>query len=127
MQKTPTITDIAKTLDISVASVSRALRDQGKVSTQLRKRILAEADRIGYRPNQAARTLRTHSTGQLGLIVPNFFSHQIGKLVTYIQHHAQANNYSVILGVSQWDIMSEVEQMDFMARKGVDGIIIQSY
>lgn len=122
----PTIVDIANTLDVSPASVSRALRNAGKVGEKLRKRILDEADRIGYTPNFAAKALRNKSSQLIGLIIPNFFSYQIDELVTNIQHYSQSKQHGIILGLTQWDSDLEIDQLDFMVRKGVDGIIIKS-
>jgi DNA-binding LacI/PurR family transcriptional regulator len=126
MNKAPTIVDIAKRMGISPISVSRALRNAGHVSKALREKILQEAQRIGYQPNTAARALRSNSSFLIGLIVPNFFSYQIDELVTNIQHHAQEYDHGLIFGLTQWDAKTELKQLEFMANKKVDGIIIKS-
>ena len=124
--KTPTIVDIANKMGISPISVSRALRNAGHVSKLLREKILREARRIGYQPNAAARALRSNSSYLVGLILPNFFSYQIDELVTNIQHYAQLQDHGVILGLTQWTAKAEIKQLEFMASKKVDGIIIKS-
>ncbi|MCE5341805.1 MAG: LacI family transcriptional regulator [Planctomycetaceae bacterium] len=126
MNKAPTIVDIARKMGISPISVSRALRNAGHVSKALREKILQEAKRIGYQPNTAARALRSNSSFLIGLIVPSFFSHQIDELVTNIQHHAQEYDHGLIFGLTQWDTKTELKQLEFMANKKVDGIIIKS-
>ncbi|MFI4912644.1 MAG: LacI family DNA-binding transcriptional regulator [Sedimentisphaeraceae bacterium JB056] len=122
----PTIVDIARNLNISPASVSRALRDAGKVGPELKAKVLEEAERIGYRPNYAAKALRNQSSQLIGLIIPNFFSFQIDELVTYIQKYSQKEHYGIILGLTQWDPQLEIAQLDFMLSKRVEGIIIKS-
>jgi LacI family transcriptional regulator len=124
--KAPTIVDIADKMGISPISVSRALRNAGHVSKLLREKILREARRIGYQPNTAARALRSNSSYLIGLILPNFFSYQIDELVTNIQHYAQLQDHGVILGLTQWTAKAEIQQLEFMASKKVDGIIIKS-
>jgi LacI family transcriptional regulator len=124
--KTPTIVDIANKMGVSPISVSRALRNAGHVSKSLRKRILREARLIGYQPNPAARALRSNSSYLVGLILPSFFSYQIDELITNIQHFAQLQNHGVILGLTQWNAKAEIKQLEFMANKKVDGIIIKS-
>ena len=126
MAKTPTLVDIARNLGISPISVSRAIRNAGHVSPELQKKILAEAKRIGYSPNPAARALRNKSSYLLGLIVPSFFSNQIEKLVTDIQDYSQQQEHGLILGITQWDEKAEIKQIEFMDSKDVDGIIIKS-
>ncbi|AQQ10253.1 Degradation activator [Sedimentisphaera cyanobacteriorum] len=122
----PTIRDIASNLNVSAATVSRALRDAGKVSEKLRHRIIDEAEKIGYKPNFAAKALRNQSSQLIGLIISNFFSFQIDELVSHIQSYAEQQQYGIILGVTQWDTEHEIQQMDFMVNKRVDGIIIKS-
>ena len=126
MVRTPTIVDIANKMGISPISVSRAMRNAGHVSKSLRKRILQEARRIGYQPNPAARALRSNSSYLVGLILPSFFSYQINEFITNIQHFAQLHDHGVILGLTQWSANAEIKQLEFMASKKVDGIIIKS-
>jgi DNA-binding LacI/PurR family transcriptional regulator len=118
--------DIANNLGISPISVSRALRNAGHVSEALRIKILQEADRLRYSPNNAARALRNNSSYLIGLIVPNFFSYQIDELVTEIQNYAQLNDHGLILGLTQWSGETEIKQLEFMVSKSVDGVIIKT-
>ncbi len=126
MRRPPTIVDIAKKMGISPISVSRALRNAGHVSKALREKIIQEAQAIGYQPNTAARALRSNSSFLIGLIVPSFFSYQVDELVTNVQHYAQVHDHGVILGLTQWDAKTEISQLEFMAGKKVDGVIIKS-
>jgi DNA-binding LacI/PurR family transcriptional regulator len=126
VSKAPTIVDIANNLGISPISVSRALRNPGRVSDSLREKVLKEARSINYSPNAAARALRYNLSYLIGLILPNFFSYQIDMLVTDIQNYAQQHDHGIILGLTQWQPQAELRQIDFMLSKKVDGIIIKS-
>ena len=65
-----TLTRIARTLGLSVTTVSRALGGFDDVAAQTRERVMAEAARIDYRPNRAARQLRSGQSGAIGLVLP---------------------------------------------------------
>jgi LacI family transcriptional regulator len=61
--------DIAQATGVSVRTVSRALKDNGYVADDVRRRVQAEADRLGYRPNLAARSLRTGQSHEIGVVM----------------------------------------------------------
>lgn len=69
MKKPPTvgIRELAAHLGMAISTVSRAMNDRSEVSPETRKRILAEAERLGYRPNQSGRSLRSGSTNAIAL------------------------------------------------------------
>ena len=125
-KRPPTIVDIARRLEVSPSSVSRALRNAGKVGTKLRARIVQEAKDVGYSPNPMACAFRRQSSRLIGLVVPTLFSVEIDELVTNIQEHTQKHDYGVILGVSNWDSEKEIELLKFMESKCTEGIIIKS-
>lgn len=63
--------DVARAAGVSVATVSRAFSADGAVSETTKRRVIAEAERLGYYPNPAARHLITGRSGNIGLIVPD--------------------------------------------------------
>lgn len=67
----PTIYSLAKQLQVSPSTVSRAFSDPTKVRRELRDRILSAAQQAGYRPHNAARTLSTGKSGLIGVLVPD--------------------------------------------------------
>ena len=67
-----TLSDIAKDLHISVVTVSKALRNKGRISARTRNRVLKRAKELDYRPNWVARSLVTRRTYTIGLLLPDF-------------------------------------------------------
>ena len=67
--------DIARALDVSVITVSKVMRDQPDVAAETRKRVLAKAQELGYRPNLTARSLVTGKKRKLASSCPRCFIH----------------------------------------------------
>ena len=70
-QKAITIKDLAEKLNISVSTVSRALKDNPEISQQTRKTVQALAKELGYKPNPIAVALKTHKSNTIGVVVPH--------------------------------------------------------
>ncbi len=70
-KKRMTIADVARAADVSIMTVSRAINDKPGVGPELRQRIVALAEEMGYRPNHIARGLATRQTSTVGLMVPD--------------------------------------------------------
>lgn len=83
--KKPRLQDIAKKLNISAASVSRALADNPRISAALRKKVQETAVELGYVPNTAARALRTGKPDMAALMVPNLSVLRMGKNLEVLQ------------------------------------------
>lgn len=64
------IRDLARHLNVSIGTVSRALNGRSDVSAETRRRVLAAAEALGYSPNQSGRSLRQGSTGMIALLIP---------------------------------------------------------
>src|SRR5207249_1494644 len=67
-----TMMDIARDLNVSVVTVSKVLRNQGKISDSTRKRVLRRAKQLNYQMNWVARSLVTRRTFTIGLLLPDF-------------------------------------------------------
>ena len=78
-----TIRDIAIKLDISVSTVSRALRNMPEVNEKTRIKVLAMAEELNYEPNRVAQSLRIRRTNTIGVIVPEVEMHFFSSLVAY--------------------------------------------
>ncbi|MCX7018147.1 MAG: LacI family DNA-binding transcriptional regulator [Candidatus Sumerlaeota bacterium] len=120
----PTLKDIAKTLGVSRATVSRALRGVGRMSPALRERILRTSSEMGYKVNYAARALRSRRSNLLGVLVQEHSHYQIGDLLEGIQDEAQKNDYSVLIGTIRHDEDMEIRQIQSMIDKHVDGLLV---
>jgi len=127
MGKRVSLKDIANHVGVSVALVSYVINGQEKkkrVSASMVKKIRQAAQKLNYKPNQIARSLRTGATKTIGLIVADianpFFSH----LARIIEDEANNYNYTVLIGSCDEDkLKSEVLVNTFLNRQ-VDGFII---
>ena len=90
-QKPINIKDIAEKLNISVSTVSRALKDNHEISAQTRKTVQELAKQLGYKPNPIAVALKTHKSHSIGVIVPQIVSTFFATVVKTIEEVAKKN------------------------------------
>lgn len=121
------IKDIAAKAGVSIATVSHALRNPGRVSDQTRKKVLAAADEIGYTPNRLARSLRTARSGNIVAIIPDVSDSYNSKLIKAIEKVAHSRGYSVLLGDTQGSAEREREFAAMARSRQADGIILMSH
>lgn len=118
--------DIARALDISVITVSKVMRDQPDVAAETRKRVLAKAQELGYRPNLTARSLVTGKSSQVGVIVPTllhpFFAEVLEGLSSAMKHAG----YAVMISSSMEDPVIEEAAIEQLLGHRMDGLIIAS-
>jgi LacI family transcriptional regulator, galactose operon repressor len=119
-----TIADVAKLAGVSTASVSRALSGADGVSEQVRKKVSETADRIGYRPNELARSLRTTRTRTLGLVVSDVVNPFFGELALAIEEAAHASGFSVILCNTNEDTSRQDEYIELLRARRIDGLLL---
>ncbi|MCS6831149.1 MAG: LacI family DNA-binding transcriptional regulator [Armatimonadota bacterium] len=118
------ITTIARELGVSTTTVHRALNNNGRVSETTRQRVLETAQRLGYRPNQIARGLRSRRTCTLGVIVTGISSTFYAHILDGIESAAREAGYSILLGCSHDDPEKERQQIELLLEKQVDGLIL---
>lgn len=119
-----TIKDVAKEAGVSVATVSRALSGSGRVSAGARERVLAATERLGYRPNAVARSLRVEATRTLGLVIPNVMNPFFTAVARAVEDAARERGYSLVLGNTDEDPDEEAHYLDVLLERRVDGIVI---
>jgi len=118
-----TIYDIASKLNISVATVSRALKDDKVVSKKTRKRIADLAEQMGYRSNHFARNLRQQQTHTIGVLVHELNSNFITSVLAGIEKVTTANGYDIIITHSSESFIKEAANAKNLFHKRVDGLI----
>lgn len=122
-----TLKDIAKATDLSVTTVSLALNNKGsRITDETREKVLKTAKELGYRSNQMAIDLQKGSTNTLGLIVPDISNDFYATFAKGVEEICRGNNWVLILCNSDNQISREIEYIDFLYRKNVDGIILAS-
>ncbi len=119
-----TIKDIAKRLDISYATVSRALNDRYGVHPKTKERILAMAQDMNYLPNAIARGLVRQRTETIGLVIPDITNPFFPEVARGIEDRAEEKGYSVLLCNTNWEQEREARYLSLLREKRVDGIIL---
>ena len=119
-----TINDIARALNISKSTVSRALRDKHDISPGTRKKVLEYANRYDYTPDFVARSLRSKTTRTIGVIVPAYNIPFYSIAICGIQDYAMKQGYNVMVCHSSEQYEVEKHNVDALLAAGVEGIII---
>jgi len=122
--KEVTIYDLARKLNISIATVSRALKDDPVVSKKTRKRIADLAEEMGYRSNNFARNLRTQRTNTIGVIVPRLNSYFMSSVIAGIESIANSEGYNLIISQSSESAQKEMNSARTMFNNRVDGLLV---
>src|SRR5689334_25406661 len=95
--KEVTIYDLARKLNVSIATVSRALKDDPVVNKKTKKKIFDLAEELGYRSNHFARNLRNQRTETIGVIVPSINSYFMYTVIVGIESVANYEGYKLII------------------------------
>jgi DNA-binding LacI/PurR family transcriptional regulator len=119
-----TIKDIAKKLNISVSTVSRALRGMPEIHADTRKAILDLAEALDYQPNQLAKNLAKSSTKTIGVIVPNLSYYFFSAVLNSIEEAAMQAGYSVLVCQTNESHAKEVTNIQNLMRGQVEGLLI---
>jgi LacI family transcriptional regulator len=118
--------DVAQDVGVSVMTVSRVVNDKGDVSVETRQRVLDAIDRLGYRPSAIARSLATRRTGTLGLVIPDVANPFFAEVARGVEHVAYAEGYNVFLCNTDEDPQRELDILESLEEKRVDGIVLCS-
>jgi len=121
--KEVTIYDLASSLNISVATVSRALKDDPVVSKQTKKKIFDLAKEMGYRTNLFARNLRNQHTHTIGIIVHELKSTFITSVLAGVEQVTTEAGYDLIIAHSSEKYEKERANAKNLFEKRVDGLI----
>ncbi|SHF79881.1 catabolite control protein A [Ornithinibacillus halophilus] len=120
---TVTIYDVAREANVSMATVSRVVNGNPNVKPTTRKKVLATIERLGYRPNAVARGLASKKTTTVGAIIPDISSIFFAELARGIEDIATMYKYNMILSNSDQNKDKEIQLINAMLEKQVDGII----
>ncbi|MYL41485.1 catabolite control protein A [Virgibacillus salexigens] len=118
-----TIYDVAREANVSMATVSRVVNGNPNVKPTTRKKVLATIERLGYRPNAVARGLASKKTTTVGAIIPDISSIFFAELARGIEDIATMYKYNMILSNSDQNEDKELQLINTMLEKQVDGII----
>lgn len=121
--KRVTISDIAKELNITAATVSRALSDHREISAQTKKAVKEAALRLDYSPNKVASSLRSGKTHIIGVLIPTAEHIFFGSVIHGISNAASKNGYEVLIYQSNESEQFEKKGIDAFLNARVDGIL----
>lgn len=119
-----TIRDIAIKLNISISTVSRALRGVSDVNPVTKKAVIELANRLNYEPNRVAQSLRIKRTNTLGVIVPEIALHFFSSAISGMQEEASRHGYSIMICQSLESYETEKQNIHMLAANRVDGLLI---
>src|SRR6185503_4505828 len=121
---TPTLKEIARRLNISVSTVSRALHDHYSIGLRTKMRVKKLATELNYEPNQTAIFFKQKKTFMIGIILPNLSQDFFAAMVNGIEDVAYKKNYTVLLCQSRDDQEREKQLVAAMRSHRVDGVLI---
>jgi len=121
------IKELAKTLGISTASVSRALSNPDRVSAKMREKVQSAAKKAGYRANKMGASLRTSKTKNIIVIIPDISDTFNSGVIRSLERTAAEQGYSVLFGDTQGIRELEITYGDMVRSRQADGIICFSH
>lgn len=122
-KKNISIKEIAKLANVSVATVSRVINNNGRFSEETRERVQKIIKEYGYTTNMAAKSLRMSKSKSIGLIIPNIDNEWFSQLTLEIEKNFFDKNYSVFICNTSQDEKKEIAYFKSLDSKMIDGII----
>lgn len=124
MRRKLTLKQIAKEMDVSISTVSKALRDSADIGVETKEKIQAFAKLYNYKPNNIALSLKNRKTKNIGVIIPEIVHHFFTTVVSGVEHVANKRGYNVIVCLSDESFDKEVINMEMLASGSIDGFIM---
>ena len=119
-----TIKDIAKALGLSTSTVSRALRGSYEISAETKKLVLEYAEKLNYRPNPIALSLKEKRSRSIGIVVCEIANNFFSQVINGIESVAYKRGYYVIISQSHESYEREVANIQYLASRSVDGLLV---
>lgn len=118
------IRDVAKALNLSVSTVSRAINNKPDINDETRKLVLNKIEEMNYSPNFTARNLISRKSNTIGLIIPDISDPTFSENAKGVEDTAKKHNYSVIYINTDRNRDREIDSFRILSEKRVDGIIV---
>lgn len=119
-----TLKDIAKEMNVSVSTVSRAMNNTFDINKETREKILKKAKEMGYHPNLIARRFHSQKSYQVGIVVPELFNDFFPQIIKGVQQVLQEKDYQLLIMQSDEHFQIELENVKKLENNMVDGLII---
>jgi LacI family transcriptional regulator len=124
MKAKATLKQIAKELNVSVSTVSKALNDSPEISDQTKTKIKEYAKLKNYKPNIIGLNLKNRKTKTIGVIIPNILNSFFAKVFSGIEKVADKKGYNVIMCISNESLTKEVYTLEMLSNGTIDGFIL---
>ena len=119
-----TIKDIARELNVSSSTVSRALKDYPGISDETKRKVKELAEKLNYRPNAIALSLRKSRSFTIGVIIPEVVHFFFSTVISGIEEEANSRGYNVILTQTNEKLGREKSSIDTMLSNQIDGFLV---
>ena len=119
-----TIKKLAQLLDLSIATVSKALRDSYDISKETKEKVIALAKELNYQPNPHASSLRKHKSKTIAVIIPEIANNYFTLAINGIEAAAQEKGYHVLIYLTHEDFKKEIAFARELHNGRVDGVLI---
>ncbi len=119
-----TMREVAKEAGVSLGTVSNVLNNVSTVNEENREKVLAAVKKLKYRPNTAARILKTNISHSIGLVIPDITNPYYPELARGVEDAARKYGYTIFLCNNDRDGEKEREYIEVLLEKNVDGIIL---
>ncbi|NMP16362.1 LacI family DNA-binding transcriptional regulator [Thalassotalea sp. Y01] len=121
-----TIYEVSKLAGVSLATVSRVMNNNAKVSDRTRAKVLKAMEELGYRPNSIAQSLASNRTNSIGVLVAELHGPFFGSMMSGIEAECRAAGKHVIITTGHSDEEREKEGIEFLISRNCDAIIVHS-
>jgi len=119
-----TIREVAQAAGVSVATVSRALNSPSQVTPELRARVSAAAERLGYLAHGAARALASRRSGAIGAIIPTLDNQVFALCIDALQQRLDAHGFVLLVASTGYEAAREARELRALLERGVDGVML---
>ena len=120
------IKDVAEKSGFSITTVSRVLNNPEAVSKKTREKILKVMEELNYTPNWFARNLQTSKANVIAMMIPDTLEQSNMEITQGVENIARQNKYSIILCNTEYDRNIELEYIDTLVQRKIDGLILVS-
>lgn len=124
MKAKATLKQIAKELNVSVSTVSKALNDSPEISELTKVKIKEYAKLKNYKPNVIGLNLKNRKTKTIGVIIPNILNSFFAKVFSGIEKVADEKGYNVIMCISNESLKKEMHTLEMLSNGTIDGFIV---
>ena len=119
-----TIYQVSELAGVSLATVSRVMNNNARVSDATRAKVMAAMDQLGYRPNSIAQSLASNCSNSVGVLVSQLDGPYYGPMMAEIESALRATNKHVIIAVGHSVAEQEIDSVEFLLGRGCDALIL---